>query len=106
MKDKPQKSTNFRLLIMHIFNDSFVSSPTECDCDPYGSEHGGECESRTDPNNDLVAGRCICKRFVDGVRCDTCTDGYWNLRDDNPEGCEGKISQYLNFNSTFINQHL
>jgi methyl-accepting chemotaxis protein len=59
-----------------------------CDCDPIGSEHGGECESRTDVIHELVAGRCVCKRFVEGRRCDTCIDGYWNMRADNPDGCE------------------
>ncbi|XP_035677863.1 laminin subunit beta-1-like isoform X6 [Branchiostoma floridae] len=59
-----------------------------CDCDPDGAVNGGECESRTDPANNLVAGRCICKRNVDGERCDRCRGGYWNMRADNPEGCE------------------
>ncbi len=60
-----------------------------CDCDPAGSEHQGECESHTDEEHGLVAGRCICKRYVDGPRCDMCKNGYWNMLDDNPEGCEG-----------------
>lgn len=59
-----------------------------CDCDPIGSEHGGECESKTDIVHDLIAGRCICKRYVEGRRCDTCMDGYWNMRSDNYDGCE------------------
>ncbi|XP_033647467.1 laminin subunit beta-1-like [Asterias rubens] len=59
-----------------------------CDCDPYGSENGGECESHTDPSNNLIAGRCMCKRFTTGVRCDICQDGYWNLRSENPDGCQ------------------
>ncbi|XP_022099297.1 laminin subunit beta-1-like [Acanthaster planci] len=59
-----------------------------CDCDPAGSENGGECESHTDPANNLIAGRCICKRFTTGVRCDTCQDGYWSLRAENPDGCQ------------------
>ena len=71
--------------------DCFLLSA--CDCDPVGSEHGGECEARTEPGNDLVAGRCICKRFVEGPRCDMCMNGYWNLRTENPEGCEGKVEE-------------
>ncbi|XP_033106488.1 laminin subunit beta-1-like [Anneissia japonica] len=59
-----------------------------CDCDPNGSEMGGECESRSDPMMNLEAGRCLCKRYVTGQRCDTCMNGHWNLRRDNPEGCE------------------
>ncbi|XP_072165773.1 laminin subunit beta-1-like [Diadema setosum] len=56
-----------------------------CNCDPSGSENGGECASHT--VDDVVAGMCLCKRYVTGQRCDVCQDGYWNLREDNPEGC-------------------
>ncbi|KAK3579401.1 hypothetical protein CHS0354_029709 [Potamilus streckersoni] len=59
-----------------------------CDCDPDGSQFKGECENREDPANGMVAGRCICKQNVEGRRCDTCKSEFWNLRDDNPEGCE------------------
>ncbi|XP_006825989.1 laminin subunit beta-1-like [Saccoglossus kowalevskii] len=59
-----------------------------CNCDPSGAVNGGECESREDRENGLVAGRCICKRFVEGDRCDVCRDGYWNLEYNNPEGCQ------------------
>ena len=75
------------VIIMVLFP---FCSWTACDCDPVGSEHGGECESRTDVADGFVAGRCICKRFVEGPRCDMCANGYWNMRPDNPEGCEGK----------------
>jgi hypothetical protein len=66
-----------------------------CDCDPTGSEHGGECESRTDRANDLVAGRCICKRYVEGIRCDQCRNGYWNMKANSPEGCERKYQPII-----------
>lgn len=59
-----------------------------CDCDPTGSLYEGECETRTDPDLDMEAGRCICKTYVSGRRCDQCKEGYWNLQDDNPNGCE------------------
>ncbi|XP_070559223.1 laminin subunit beta-1-like [Ptychodera flava] len=58
-----------------------------CNCDPNGAVNGGECESHEDPENGLQAGRCICKRFAEGERCDVCRDGYWDLSFDNPEGC-------------------
>ncbi|XP_074646812.1 laminin subunit beta-1-like [Tubulanus polymorphus] len=58
-----------------------------CDCDPHGSENGGECDSRTDPDLGMIAGRCVCKRHIDGRRCDTCKNGYWDLQTDNPDGC-------------------
>ena len=76
---------------VRLFHDIEICHVTAaCDCDPTGSEHQGECESHADAELGLVAGRCICKRFVDGPRCDTCKNGYWNMVADNPEGCEGR----------------
>ncbi|XP_052780094.1 laminin subunit beta-1-like [Mya arenaria] len=60
----------------------------QCDCDPTGSLYDGECERMTDEELGLEAGRCNCKTYVTGRRCDSCIDGYWNLLDDNPNGCE------------------
>ncbi|XP_035224803.1 laminin subunit beta-1-like isoform X2 [Stegodyphus dumicola] len=59
-----------------------------CDCDPNGSLDEGICDARTDTFSGMIAGRCHCKRNVDGRRCDRCKNGYWNFRGDNPEGCE------------------
>lgn len=59
-----------------------------CDCDPLGSEQSGECESRTDPGQGTEAGRCLCKPYVIGLRCDTCLEGFWNMMASNPLGCE------------------
>jgi len=59
-----------------------------CDCDPTGSMFDGECESRNDEILDLQAGRCICKTYVTGNRCDSCTEGYWNMLEDSPDGCQ------------------
>ena len=72
----------------------FLSVFPACDCDPTGSEHQGECESHSDPEIGLETGRCICKRYVDGPRCDMCKNGYWNLLADNPEGCEGMVKRH------------
>lgn len=36
----------------------------------------------------MVAGRCTCKRYVEGKRCDMCQENYWNLQENNPYGCE------------------
>lgn len=58
-----------------------------CDCDPAGSQDGAICDSRTDPANGLISGRCHCKENVDGRRCDTCKNGFWNLNETNPLGC-------------------
>ncbi|CAH0562710.1 unnamed protein product [Brassicogethes aeneus] len=60
----------------------------ECDCDPRGSLEGGICDSVTDPENGVEAGRCHCKTNVDGRRCDQCTNGFWNFTESNPDGCQ------------------
>ena len=60
-----------------------------CNCDNVGGVTGGECEGKNDPDADQVAGRCICKTNVDGIRCDACKPGFWNLQESNPDGCEG-----------------
>ncbi|KAM4733907.1 laminin subunit beta-4 isoform 2-T2 [Anableps anableps] len=51
-----------------------------CDCDPAGSHSGGLC--------DASSGLCFCKENVEGQRCDRCKHGFFNLRPDNPTGCE------------------
>lgn len=66
-----------------------------CDCDPSGSLRNGECENTADPSRGVTAGQCICKNYVQGRRCDTCIDGYWNLKAENPGGCERKSSDYF-----------
>ncbi|GFX23698.1 laminin subunit beta-1 [Trichonephila clavipes] len=60
-----------------------------CDCDPNGSLDEGICDPRTDSLSGLIAGRCHCKKHVEGRRCDRCKNGYWNFQADNPDGCEG-----------------
>ena len=60
-----------------------------CNCDSVGGVSGGECEGKYDPDAGLVAGRCICKKNVEGQRCNRCKPGFWNLRKSNPDGCEG-----------------
>lgn len=59
-----------------------------CDCDPRGSQDDGICDSVSEPESGLEAGSCHCKAFVKGRRCDTCKDGFWNLDENNPEGCQ------------------
>ena len=61
---------------------------TACDCDTFGSRNKGMCEKVTDQDLGTVAGRCECKEFVEGPRCDRCKENYWNLKEDNPLGCE------------------
>lgn len=48
----------------------------------------GICDSITDTESGYEAGSCHCKAYVGGRRCDTCKDGFWNLDENNPEGCQ------------------
>nr|XP_054589276.1 laminin subunit beta-4 [Nothobranchius furzeri] len=51
-----------------------------CDCDPAGSLGDGLC--------DASSGQCFCKEHVEGQRCDRCKQGFFNLRQDSPTGCQ------------------
>ncbi|XP_069572970.1 laminin subunit beta-4 isoform X2 [Brachyistius frenatus] len=51
-----------------------------CDCEAAGSLGGGLC--------DALSGRCSCKENVEGQRCDRCKHGFFNLRQDDPAGCQ------------------
>ncbi|CAB4038180.1 Hypothetical predicted protein, partial [Paramuricea clavata] len=69
-----------------LISDPNVCKP--CDCDPVGAVGRGECQMEEDPVRNLRAGECICKENVNGVRCDRCKDGFFNLQQDNLQGCE------------------
>lgn len=58
-----------------------------CSCDPIGSLDNGECLGHSSPSRGLQAGHCFCKTNVAGDSCDTCKDGFYDLREDNPDGC-------------------
>jgi len=57
-------------------------------CDKMGSVNEGKCDPYTSEEEGLVAGKCHCKPLVEGLRCDRCQNGYFNLTSENPEGCE------------------
>ncbi|KAF4532826.1 hypothetical protein B566_EDAN002677 [Ephemera danica] len=67
--------------------DPYACQP--CDCDDRGSLDDGICDSRTDLANDLISGRCHCKKNVDGRRCDKCTNACTcnSLGTINNQGC-------------------
>ncbi|XP_078090835.1 laminin subunit beta-4 [Mustelus asterias] len=69
-----------------MISDPFACIP--CNCDPEGSLNNGMCESHSDPGLHTVAGHCICKRNVEGARCDQCKSDYFGLSANNPDGCE------------------
>ena len=41
-------------------------------------------------------GQCPCKAFVKRRDCSSCKDGYYNLRNDNPDGCTCKYFFFIN----------
>ncbi|PIK40304.1 hypothetical protein BSL78_22859 [Apostichopus japonicus] len=51
-----------------------------CDCDTRGTDGA--------PNFcDKLNGQCICKTNVEGIRCDLCKPGFFNLSLADPDGC-------------------
>lgn len=66
-----------------------------CDCAPAGSQGGGLCDS--------LSGRCVCKENVDGQRCDRCKHGFFNLRQDDPAGCQGEDVYLTRFSCLLAN---
>ncbi|NXG31934.1 LAMB4 protein, partial [Dromaius novaehollandiae] len=71
---------------LKVISDPHVCLP--CDCDPEGTLHNGLCESRTDPLLGTIAGRCPCKKNVEGVRCDKCRPNCYGLSGSDPLGCQ------------------
>ena len=41
-----------------------------------------------EPNEE---GLCTCKKNVEGLRCMSCKDIYYDLREDNIDGCTGDL---------------
>lgn len=69
-----------------------------CNCDMRGSLKDGICDSKDDEKQNLISGRCHCKEYADGPKCNVCKPGYWNLREDNYDGCESNSIFSINLN--------
>jgi len=67
-----------------------------------GSLNDGICESHTDEQQGLEAGRCACKQNVEGLKCDRCKPGYWNFTAENPLGCQGMQGKRLRSSREYI----
>ncbi|XP_017776165.1 PREDICTED: laminin subunit beta-1-like [Nicrophorus vespilloides] len=50
----------------------------DCNCDPYGTDVNGFCNSET--------GQCACLPNVQGMQCNECIENHWNIK--SSEGCE------------------
>ena len=82
---KAQKGMNPEALfipevLLTVFNMWFA----ECTCHTPGTVNGSNvCE----PDEE---GYCLCKKNVEGARCMSCKDTYYDLREENIYGCTGK----------------
>ena len=74
---------------MSILDREFCFFPG-CDCEVAGSLDDGICDTMTNANIGLEAGKCRCKENVEGPRCDQCKAGFFGLSESNPKGCTGK----------------
>ncbi|KAM9311734.1 laminin subunit beta-4 [Gastrophryne carolinensis] len=59
-----------------------------CDCDSDGTHGGGLCEGHTNHRKGIIAGTCLCKQNVEGIRCDHCKPGYFGLSASDFLGCQ------------------
>lgn len=58
---------------------------SDCQCSKAGTLAGvNKC--------DMSTGQCVCKPDVGGRDCDRCLDGFYNLQESNPYGCDCKFS--------------
>ena len=73
------QSSNFDLLpsvtIAQIFKTIFPA----CECNTNGTANG-------DDTCDQATGQCNCTENVEGLKCDTCSDGYYDF----DSGCSGE----------------
>ncbi|KAM9497011.1 laminin subunit beta-4 [Clarias gariepinus] len=60
------------------FGNALLQDCRECSCDRQGTDVT-RCLLGSPCICDQVTGQCPCRRGVEGIRCDRCKDGYWNL---------------------------
>ncbi|KAM9216772.1 LOW QUALITY PROTEIN: laminin subunit beta-4 [Dugong dugon] len=59
-----------------------------CECDPDGTLSGGICVSHSDPALASVAGQRLCKKNVEGAKCNRCKPNHCGLSANDPLGCQ------------------
>ncbi|XP_062386045.1 laminin subunit alpha-3-like isoform X2 [Sardina pilchardus] len=58
------------------------------DCSGPAPGPSGQCnQAGSEVGIKAPGGSCVCRRFVEGPRCDRCKPLFWNLARDNPSGC-------------------
>ncbi|XP_077341211.1 usherin [Lithobates pipiens] len=69
------------------FFQQFDADPTATDvCQPCNCNEEGTVNKSQDCEK--VGGQCSCKVNVWGRQCDQCKDGFYNLQESNPDGCQ------------------
>ncbi|XP_069811529.1 usherin [Dendropsophus ebraccatus] len=70
-----------------FFYRKFEADPSAIDvCQPCDCNQAGTVNRSQDC--DELGGQCKCKVNVWGRRCDQCKDGFYNLQDTDPNGCQ------------------
>lgn len=76
-------AVSFSVLSITLFTiDSNLPYGIDCDCVTAGTVGSLRV---CDPES----GQCSCKARVTERRCSDCSDGFFNLQEDNPFGCMG-----------------
>lgn len=78
------------LSVIYLLSLSNYMLILACNCHLDGTLYDNFCQQYTIPEQNTIAGRCICKKNVGGEKCDRCKVGFWNFQAENPDGCEGK----------------
>ena len=70
----------------------------DCQCNSMGSKDASKCN--------FASGQCECKENVEGLKCDRCKPGFWNLSADNSKGCQRcNCSDKGSIDGSFCDEH-
>ncbi|KAM3930149.1 usherin [Leptodactylus fuscus] len=84
------------------FYRKFEADPSAIDvCQPCDCHEAGTANKSQ--NCEEFGGQCQCKVNVGGRRCDQCKDGYYNLQESSPDGCQ---PCHCNTSGTINGSHL
>lgn len=72
-------------LLIYELTNLLTGCLTACECNETGSLLSSDGRALSCDNS---TGQCQCRRHVTGLQCERCTDGYWSIRSDNPDGCQ------------------
>lgn len=76
------QTTLVKVRIQRARNEIFCQFSLACRCNEAGTVPSTVCDQD---------GACSCKDNVTGTHCDQCSPGYFNLSQDNNNGCQGTV---------------